>query len=77
VVYSGYWKELILVGSNSWLAKGHWLTDGSMVVIHENGNESIGVRDFINLLKDQRAEVFSKCWELYDLRESLNDDLSK
>jgi hypothetical protein len=68
---------LIPVGSDAWLAKGQWPTDGSIVLIHANGNESVGVRDFINLLKDKRAEVLSKRWELYDLRESLIDDLSK
>jgi hypothetical protein len=68
---------LIPVGSDAWLAKGQWPTDGSIVLIHANGNESIGVRDFINLLKNKRAEVISKRWELYDLRESIIDDLSK
>jgi len=68
---------LIPIGSDAWLAKGQWPTDGSIVLIHANGNELIGVRDFINLLKDKRAEVLSKRWELYDLRESLIDDLPK
>ena len=68
---------LIPVGSDAWLAKGQWPTDGSIVLIHANGNETIGILDFINLLKDKRAEVLSKSWELYDLRESLIDDLPK
>jgi hypothetical protein len=68
---------LIPVGSDAWLAKGQWPTDGSIVLIHANGNESIGVRDFINLLKNKRSETLSKRWELYDLRESIIEDLSK
>jgi hypothetical protein len=68
---------LIPVGSDAWLAKGQWPTDGSIVLIHTNGNESIGVRDFIKLLKEKRADVLSKHWELYDLRESLIDDVSR
>ena len=68
---------LIPVGSDAWLAKGQWPTDGSIVLIHANGNESIGIRDFINLLKYKRNEVLSNRWELYDLRVSLIDDLSK
>ncbi len=67
---------LIPLGSDAWLAKGQWPADGSIVLIHANGNEPVGVRDFINLLKDKRAEVLSKRWELYDLRESLIDNLS-
>jgi hypothetical protein len=68
---------LIPVGSDAWLAKGQWPTDGSIVLIHANGNESLGIRDFINLLKIKNTEVLSKRWELYDLRESIIDDLSK
>lgn len=68
---------LIPMGSDAWLAKGQWPTDGSIVLIHANGNESIGIRDFINLLKYKRNEVLSNRWELYDLRVSLIDDLSK
>jgi hypothetical protein len=68
---------LIPVGSDAWLAKGQWPTAGSIVLIHANGNESIGVRDFINLLKNKRPEVLSKRWEFFDLRKSLIDDISK
>lgn len=62
---------LIPIGSDAWLAKGQWPKNGSIVLIHANGNEPLGVQDFINLLKNKRTEVLSKRWELYDLRESL------
>jgi hypothetical protein len=62
---------LIPVGSDAWLAKGQWPDKGSIVLIHANGNEPLGVRDFIDLLRNKRAEVLSKRWELFDLRESL------
>jgi hypothetical protein len=68
---------LIPVGSDAWLAKGQWPENGSIVLIHANGNEPLGVRDFIKLLDDKRAEVLSKHWELFDLRESTVDDESK
>jgi hypothetical protein len=68
---------LIPVGSDAWLAKSQWPTNGSIVLIHANGNESLGVWDFINLLKDKRTDVLSKRWELFDLRESLVNDESK
>jgi hypothetical protein len=67
---------LIPVGSDAWLAKGQWPKNGSIVLIHANGNEQLGVRDFIDLLKTKRAEVLAKRWELYDLQESLIDDES-
>lgn len=68
---------LIPVGSDAWLAKGQWPKEGSIVLIHANGNEPIGIRDFIELLTRERASVLSKQWELYDLRESLIEDESK
>jgi hypothetical protein len=67
---------LIPVGSDAWLAKGQWPKNGSIVLIHANGNDQLGVRDFINLLKEKRSEVLSKRWELFDLRESLIEDVS-
>lgn len=68
---------LIPIGSDAWLAKGQWPKNGSIVLIHANGNEPLGVRDFIKLLNDKRDEVLSKRWELFDLRESIVDDESK
>ena len=68
---------LIPIGSDAWLAKGQWPDTGSVVLIHANGNEQVGVHDFINLLKTKRAEVLTYRWELYDLRESLVNEESK
>lgn len=68
---------LIPIGSDAWLAKGQWPKNGSIVLIHANGNEPLGVSDFIALLNDKRAEVLSKRWELFDLRESIVEDESK
>jgi hypothetical protein len=62
---------LIPVGSDAWLAKGQWPKDGSIVLIHANGNEPVGVRDFIDLLNSKRSEVLTKQWELLDLRKSI------
>lgn len=65
---------LIPVGSDAWLAKGQWPTSGSIVLIHANGNEPMGVQDFIKLLKNELTAVLAKKWELFDLRESVVDD---
>jgi hypothetical protein len=62
---------LIPVGSDAWLAKGQKPGNGSIVLIHANGNEPVGVRDFIALLKSKQKDVLARRWELYDLRESL------
>jgi hypothetical protein len=68
---------LIPIGSDAWLAKGQWPENGSIVLIHANGNEPLGVHDFIKLLNEKRTEVLSKHWELFDLRESIIEDESK
>jgi hypothetical protein len=65
---------LIPIGSDAWLAKGQWPKDGSIVLIHANGNEPIGVREFIGLLNSKREEVLSKQWELLDLRSSIIEE---
>lgn len=65
---------LIPVGSDAWLAKGQQTHAGSIVLIHGNGNEPIGVQDFIRLLRTEQTAVHSKQWLLYDLRESITEE---
>ena len=67
---------LIPIGSDAWLAKGQQPIDGSIVLIHANGNEPLGIRRFIKLLKNKQKEILNKQWELYDLRESFIEDTS-
>jgi hypothetical protein len=62
---------LIPVGTDAWLAKGQWPKSGSIVLIHANGNEPLGVRDFIVLLKKEHTAVLEKKWKLFDLRKSV------
>jgi hypothetical protein len=65
---------LIPVGSDAWLAKGQKSMPGSIVLIHANGNEPIGVDDFINLLHQEAGSIAKKQWLLYDLRESVDQE---
>lgn len=64
---------LIPVGSDAWLAKGQNPGRGSIVLIHGNGNEPIGVQDFIQLLKHKQADIQHHDWLLYDLRKSVSE----
>lgn len=68
---------LIPVGTDAWFAKGQKPAQGSIVLIHANGNEPVGVKDFINLLRSEENGVLSKRWELFDLRESIEKDTVK
>lgn len=62
---------LVPVGSDAWLAKNEWPRDGSIVLVHANGNEPLGVRRFLQLLRDQREAIRAGSWQLFDLRESV------
>lgn len=62
---------LIPVGSDAWLAKGQKPQAGSIVLIHGNGNEPVGVNDFIKLIHSKTKAIAKKQWLLYDLRESV------
>lgn len=65
---------LVPIGTDAWLAKGQEPQAGSIVLIHGNGNEPVGVNDFINLLKSKTRSIAQKQWLLYDLRESVDEE---
>jgi hypothetical protein len=65
---------LISVGSDAWLAKGQEAQNGSIVLVHGNGNEPIGIEDFIALLHSKTQAIANKQWLLYDLRSSVDED---
>lgn len=65
---------LIPIGTDAWLAKGQQPQAGSIVLIHGNGNEPVGVNDFINLLRTKSQAITKKQWLLYDLRESIDQE---
>ncbi|ETZ21450.1 hypothetical protein N824_28710 [Pedobacter sp. V48] len=68
---------VIPVGSDAWLAKGQPANSGSIVLIHGNGNEPLGVQDFIKLLKNKQKDIQGKQWMMYDLRESVEDEFQQ
>ncbi|WP_316747153.1 polysaccharide deacetylase [Pedobacter gandavensis] len=65
---------LIPIGSDAWLAKGQQSHAGSLVLIHGNGNEPIGVQDFLKLLASEKATINQQQWLLYDLRTSVGNE---
>jgi hypothetical protein len=65
---------LIPIGTDAWLAKGQQSQSGSIVLIHANGNEPVGVNDFIKLLQSETKSIAKKQWLLYDLRESVDEE---
>ncbi|WP_374949521.1 polysaccharide deacetylase [Mucilaginibacter sp.] len=65
---------LIPIGTDAWLAKGQQPHSGSIVLIHGNGNEPVGVKDFVELLRSKAPSIANKQWLLYDLRQIVEDD---
>ncbi|WP_428328542.1 polysaccharide deacetylase family protein [Mucilaginibacter sp.] len=65
---------LIPIGTDAWLAKGQQPQAGSIVLIHGNGNEPVGVNDFIKLLQSKSQSIAKKQWLLYDLRQSVDEE---
>lgn len=68
---------IIPIGSDAWLAKGQQAQAGSIVLIHGNGNEPVGVKDFIKLLQTEKDAVNKKHWLLYDLSKSLENEFER
>lgn len=62
---------LLPIGSDAWLAKNQQPKQGSLVLIHANGNEPVGITDFINLIRQKSPAIENKTWLLYDLPASL------
>ena len=56
---------LIIVGANTWLAKGEKLKPNSIILLHGNKNEPKGVDIFLNLIKEGKIE------ELKDIKSSF------
>ena len=68
---------LIPVGSDAWLGKDQWPKKGSIVLVHANGNEPIGISRFKELVEKERKNILNKRWILYDLKESVTENENK
>lgn len=68
---------LVPVGSDAWLAKNQKPHDGSIVLVHANGNEPYGIKRFFRLIREERDSINAGKWMLYDLRESVAESEKK
>ncbi|MBX7186296.1 MAG: polysaccharide deacetylase [Vicinamibacteria bacterium] len=62
------------IGSDAWLAKtakDRQPSPGSIVLVHGNGNEPVGVNRFLALLREEGRAIRSRDWLLFDLRDSV------
>lgn len=68
---------LLPIGSDAWLAKNQQPKQGSLVLIHANGNEPMGITDFIKLIQQKAVSIRNKTWLLYQLPTSIADTIGK
>jgi hypothetical protein len=64
---------LIPLGSDAWLAKNQWPEQGSIVLVHANGNEPVGINKFLDMMKKNRKNILNRQWILLDLRETMKE----
>jgi peptidoglycan/xylan/chitin deacetylase (PgdA/CDA1 family) len=62
---------LIPVGCDAWLAKDQRPTDGSIVLVHANGNEPEGIERMRKILREEQPNIDARRWVLLDLKESV------
>jgi hypothetical protein len=62
---------LIPVGSDAWLAKNQAPSPGSIVLVHGNGNEPLGIERFLELVRLEQQAIRRKDWLLFDLRDAV------
>lgn len=62
---------LLPIGSDAWLAKNQQPKRGSLVLIHANGNEPVGIAEFMRLIRQKAASIRNKTWLLYELPTSV------
>jgi hypothetical protein len=67
-------KELSLlpIGSNAWLALGQTPRPGSIILVHGNGNEPVGIKLLLAYLRDRQPELQRGELKLLPLREAFS-----
>jgi len=64
---------LIPIGSDAWLAKDQYPQPGSIILVHGNGNEPMGVRKYFHLIKLDKNFKSEKL-KLIDLQDAMVEE---
>jgi hypothetical protein len=49
--------HLVVLGTNAWIAKGQLPRNGSIILVHPNGNEEKGIKGFESLLESTKVPI--------------------
>jgi hypothetical protein len=63
--------SLLPIGGNAWLAKGEQPTAGSVILVHGNGNEPVGIRRLHAFYREQHDAFLQGETSLLPLREAF------
>lgn len=64
-------RGLIPLGSDAWLGKLQWPVPGSIMLVHANGQEPVGIKRFLWLLQNKKKDIMARQWVLGDIRDGL------
>lgn len=63
--------SLIPIGSNAWLAKGETPAQGSIILVHGNGNEPNGIKRLLKFLNAKKAAFKNRGLTLNSLKNAF------
>jgi len=63
----------VALGADAWLAKGQMIKDGSIILVHGNGNEPAGVKKLIAYLSSKEMEIRSGKLRIVSIEKLLKD----
>ena len=62
---------LITLGSDAWLGKKQWPVAGSIILVHANGREPVGIKRFLWLLGSWKRDSAGGRRPFGDLKDGL------
>lgn len=65
---------LIALGSDAWLGRGEWPRNGSIILVHANGHEPVGIKRFFAFLSKQKGKIGAGEWRFLDITACIIHD---
>ncbi|OHD67944.1 MAG: hypothetical protein A2W19_06765 [Spirochaetes bacterium RBG_16_49_21] len=62
---------LIPVGSDAWLGKNQWPKQGSIILVHANNQELVGMKRLAGLINAKQKAIAAGEWMLRDIRAGI------
>jgi hypothetical protein len=66
-------RGLIPLGSDAWLGKNQWPAAGSIILVHANGQEPVGIKRFGYLLQTKSGDIAAGRWRFRGIVDGIRD----